>query len=77
LFYLTNLKYFCEFFLDVKLKTPFLVFLLIRIEKNGGTLLLGRVQGRLGVARSFGDLDFKNSETLEARYITCEPGTGP
>jgi serine/threonine protein phosphatase PrpC len=44
-----------------------------RIEKSGGTLLLGRVQGRLGVARSFGDIEFKNPETLEAKYVTCEP----
>lgn len=34
---------------------------------------MGRVQGKLAVARSFGDLDFKNEQTLEARWITAEP----
>jgi hypothetical protein len=31
------------------------------------------VQGKLAVARSFGDLDFKNEQTLEAKWITAEP----
>jgi len=35
---------------------------------------LGRVQGKLAVARSFGDAEFKNPDTLQAKYITAEPG---
>jgi serine/threonine protein phosphatase PrpC len=31
------------------------------------------VEGVLGVARAFGDIDFKNKESLGAGAITCEP----
>lgn len=44
-----------------------------RIERNGGVLLLGRVQGKLAVARAFGDIEFKDEEKLEAKWITAEP----
>lgn len=50
-----------------------ITYYISRIEKAGGIILLGRVQGKLAVARSFGDLDFKNEQTLEARWITAEP----
>jgi len=35
---------------------------------------MGRVQGKLAVARAFGDPEFKNLDTLEPKYITAEPG---
>lgn len=44
-----------------------------RIESNGGVVLMGRVQGKLAVARAFGDPEFKNLDTLEPKYITAEP----
>eukprot|EP01120_Amphizonella_sp_Union-15-10_P011545 TRINITY_DN4920_c0_g1_i1.p1 TRINITY_DN4920_c0_g1~~TRINITY_DN4920_c0_g1_i1.p1 ORF type:complete len:319 (+),score=59.39 TRINITY_DN4920_c0_g1_i1:38-994(+) len=44
-----------------------------RIEKNGGKILMGRVQGVLAVARSFGDLEYKNPDTLEPKFVTAEP----
>eukprot|EP01120_Amphizonella_sp_Union-15-10_P010469 TRINITY_DN4193_c0_g2_i1.p1 TRINITY_DN4193_c0_g2~~TRINITY_DN4193_c0_g2_i1.p1 ORF type:complete len:412 (-),score=89.42 TRINITY_DN4193_c0_g2_i1:53-1288(-) len=44
-----------------------------RIKNNGGTLLMGRVQGRLAVARAFGDIEFKDQETLGPKWITAEP----
>eukprot|EP01120_Amphizonella_sp_Union-15-10_P005842 TRINITY_DN1787_c0_g1_i1.p1 TRINITY_DN1787_c0_g1~~TRINITY_DN1787_c0_g1_i1.p1 ORF type:complete len:605 (-),score=124.91 TRINITY_DN1787_c0_g1_i1:91-1836(-) len=44
-----------------------------RIKKNGGILLLGRVQGKLAVSRAFGDIEFKDEETLDAKWVTAEP----
>uniref|UniRef100_A0A6B2L3N8 protein-serine/threonine phosphatase n=1 Tax=Arcella intermedia TaxID=1963864 RepID=A0A6B2L3N8_9EUKA len=42
-----------------------------RINAAGGHVFLGRVQGVLGVARAFGDIDFKR-EGGEG-FVTCEP----
>lgn len=46
-----------------------------RIKKAGGFVFMGRVNGDLAVARSFGDFRFKDSFDLEhsAQKITCEP----
>jgi hypothetical protein len=35
---------------------------------------MGRVQGEIAVARSFGDIVMKNQETCEPKYLTPEPG---
>ena len=36
---------------------------------------MGRVQGEIAVARSFGDIAMKNQDTLEPKFLTPEPGT--
>jgi hypothetical protein len=36
---------------------------------------MGRVQGRLAVARSFGDIEMKNADTGEPKFLTPEPGS--
>jgi len=44
-----------------------------RIILSGGHVVSGRVEGVLSVARSFGDIDFKNKESCGPGAITCEP----
>jgi len=44
-----------------------------RILESGGHVVEGRVEGVLGVARSFGDRDFKNKKSYGPGAITCEP----
>jgi serine/threonine protein phosphatase PrpC len=39
-----------------------------RIIKQGGTVIGGRLQGKLGVSRAFGNSEFK-----ESKYLICEP----
>jgi len=45
-----------------------------RIEKQGGTIIGGRLQGQLGVSRAFGNYEFKESQVLssepEINHIT-------
>jgi serine/threonine protein phosphatase PrpC len=40
----------------------------LRIIKTGGSVLGGRLQGKLGVSRAFGNYEFK-----ESRYLSSEP----
>jgi len=42
----------------------------LRIKKLGGTVIGGRLQGKLGVSRAFGNYEFK-----ESKYLTSEPET--
>jgi len=44
-----------------------------RIEKYGGQVKKGRINGKLAVSRGFGDLPYKNSETLKEKFVTVEP----
>jgi len=44
-----------------------------RIKARGGTVLGGRVQGRIMVSRSFGDMEFKDNDTFEGKYLVCDP----
>jgi len=44
-----------------------------RIEKYGGKVTKGRINGNLAVSRGFGDLAFKNEETLGEKFVTVEP----
>jgi len=48
-----------------------------RVEKYGGKVKkhgeIYRINGDISVARSFGDLDLKDKETLGEKYLTCEP----
>jgi len=44
-----------------------------RIINSGGQITQGRVQGTLAVARSFGDIEYKDKSTLGAGVLTCEP----
>eukprot|EP01129_Flabellula_baltica_P003231 TRINITY_DN1303_c0_g1_i1.p1 TRINITY_DN1303_c0_g1~~TRINITY_DN1303_c0_g1_i1.p1 ORF type:complete len:497 (+),score=91.32 TRINITY_DN1303_c0_g1_i1:44-1534(+) len=44
-----------------------------RIQSQGGSVIGGRVQGKIAVARAFGDIEFKDMDTLSGKYITCEP----
>jgi len=45
----------------------------IRIESNGGKVSKGRINGFLAVSRGFGDLPYKNQETLGEKLVTVEP----
>jgi hypothetical protein len=45
-----------------------------RITRFGGIVTGGRVQGALAVARAFGDIGFKDEDTLYEKYLTCMPG---
>lgn len=42
--------------------------LIVRILTKGGTVVGGRLQGKLGVSRGFGDRSFKD-------YVICDPRT--
>jgi len=44
-----------------------------RIERNGGAVFLGRVMGQLAVARSFGDLEFKDRDTFSEKWLSAVP----
>eukprot|EP01130_Rhizamoeba_saxonica_P003085 TRINITY_DN1331_c0_g1_i3.p1 TRINITY_DN1331_c0_g1~~TRINITY_DN1331_c0_g1_i3.p1 ORF type:complete len:315 (-),score=76.36 TRINITY_DN1331_c0_g1_i3:116-946(-) len=48
-----------------------------RIELYGGEVTkistTWRINGRLAVSRGFGDLPYKNEETLEEKFVTVEP----
>jgi len=44
-----------------------------RIEANGGKVSHGRINGNLAVSRGFGDLPYKNTETLGEKLVTAEP----
>eukprot|EP01129_Flabellula_baltica_P012337 TRINITY_DN5556_c0_g1_i1.p1 TRINITY_DN5556_c0_g1~~TRINITY_DN5556_c0_g1_i1.p1 ORF type:complete len:298 (+),score=65.52 TRINITY_DN5556_c0_g1_i1:247-1140(+) len=44
-----------------------------RITRNGGVVTGGRIQGILGVARAFGDIDYKDKDTFEEKFVTCLP----
>jgi len=44
-----------------------------RIEREGGTVTNGRVNGKLAVSRAIGDILFKDRETLGPKYVTPEP----
>uniref|UniRef100_A0A6B2LC18 protein-serine/threonine phosphatase n=1 Tax=Arcella intermedia TaxID=1963864 RepID=A0A6B2LC18_9EUKA len=44
-----------------------------RITKYGGTVTKGRINGNLAVSRGFGDIEFKDSETLGEKYVTVDP----
>jgi protein phosphatase 1L len=51
---------------------------LARIVKHGGTVTndsesgIPRINGKLAVSRGFGDLKFKNAETLGEKFVTVE-----
>jgi len=44
-----------------------------RIEKCGGQVKKGRINGKLAVSRGFGDLPYKDQETLKEKFVTVEP----
>jgi len=44
-----------------------------RINSHGGVVIGGRVQGQIAVSRAFGDIDYKDIDTLEEKWITCTP----
>lgn len=46
-----------------------------RIQKAGGTITMGRVNGGLNLTRSFGDFDYKQNKSLnyDEQMITCKP----
>eukprot|EP01118_Nematostelium_gracile_P010412 TRINITY_DN3581_c0_g1_i1.p1 TRINITY_DN3581_c0_g1~~TRINITY_DN3581_c0_g1_i1.p1 ORF type:complete len:149 (-),score=35.84 TRINITY_DN3581_c0_g1_i1:3-449(-) len=45
-----------------------------RIEKAGGKVLFGRVQGVLAVARAFGDIDYKLPNCMGSDdFVTAKP----
>jgi len=44
----------------------------LRIMKLGGSVIGGRLQGKLGVSRAFGNYEFK-----ESKYLTSEPEIKP
>lgn len=46
-----------------------------RIEKAGGNIVMGRVNGGLNLTRSFGDFDYKKKTNLSyaEQMITCKP----
>jgi len=44
-----------------------------RIEKYGGKVSKGRINGNLAVSRGFGDLSFKNQETFGEKFVSAEP----
>lgn len=46
-----------------------------RIQKAGGTVQMGRVNGGLNLSRSFGDFDYKQNKNLSyaEQMITCLP----
>lgn len=46
-----------------------------RIQKAGGVVLYGRVDGDLAVSRGFGDFTYKQRSDLppEAQRVSCEP----
>jgi len=44
-----------------------------RIEKYGGKVSKGRINGNLAVSRGFGDLSFKNQETFSEKFVSAEP----
>uniref|UniRef100_A0A6B2LGN0 protein-serine/threonine phosphatase n=1 Tax=Arcella intermedia TaxID=1963864 RepID=A0A6B2LGN0_9EUKA len=44
-----------------------------RIQKYGGTIQNGRINGNLAVSRGFGDIEFKDQETLGEKFVTVEP----
>jgi len=45
----------------------------LRIEANGGKVTKGRINGNLAVSRGFGDLQYKNEETLGEKLVTVQP----
>jgi len=44
-----------------------------RIEKYGGKVSKGRINGSLAVSRGFGDLAFKNQDTLGEKFVSAVP----
>jgi len=44
-----------------------------KVISRGGSVIGGRVQGRIAVSRSFGDMEFKDPETFDGKYLICEP----
>eukprot|EP01121_Diplochlamys_sp_Union-15-3_P013508 TRINITY_DN4197_c0_g1_i1.p1 TRINITY_DN4197_c0_g1~~TRINITY_DN4197_c0_g1_i1.p1 ORF type:complete len:416 (+),score=70.51 TRINITY_DN4197_c0_g1_i1:171-1250(+) len=44
-----------------------------RIERNGGIITRGRINGKLAVSRSFGDIEFKDKETLDEKWSSARP----
>jgi len=44
-----------------------------RIEKYGGAVKKGRINGKLAVSRGFGDLPYKDKDTFGEKFVTVEP----
>ena len=46
-----------------------------RIEKAGGIVTYGRVNGNLNLSRALGDLEYKNNKEMgpECQMITADP----
>ena len=46
-----------------------------RIQKAGGEVTMGRVNGNLNLSRALGDLEYKNNKKLSAeeQMITADP----